>query len=102
MKRRSTALRFIVLLVSFGLVGGYVAYRVWAGSDTPQPSDPPIQFSGSKSSPIIRPGPETQSQPESHFVGSKSARVFEPPPQPTPPGPQKSDSEELGPVGSKP
>lgn len=102
MKRRSTALRFIVLLVSFGLVGGYVAYRVWAGSEAPPPGDPPIQFSGSKSGPMVRPTPATQPQTESHFVGSKSARVFEPPPQPTPPEEQKTGGEELGPVGSKP
>ena len=98
--------RIIVLLVSFGLVGGDVAYRVWAESQRPEPADPPIQFSGSKSGPVVVPSqPGTAAAPaqeESHFVGTKSARIFEPPAQPAPAEQKKSETEDLGPAGPKP
>lgn len=100
-QQRSMISRIIVLLIAFGLVGGYVAYRVWAEAKRSAPIDPPIQFSGSKSGPVV-PAPSSPAQQESHFVGSKSARVFEPPVQPTPPETKGSESENLGPVGPKP
>jgi hypothetical protein len=102
MKQRSMTLRIVVLLLSFGLVAGYVAYRVWTGGQRANAAEVPT-LSGGASADGAAPTSEASLPPaESHFVGSKSARVFEPPLQPIPPEAQKAEGEDLGPVGERP
>jgi hypothetical protein len=78
----SMALRTIVLLLSLGIVGGYVAYRVLAahnGQTPPQSAqdgDAAVHLGGTKSKAIVQPSDLTANEDPATFVGSKSAVIF--------------------------